>query len=82
MKTKLKTKYGVAVKNRQGYYRIVTHKEGNHNKSLHRCVIEDYYGNIPSNHNIHHINGDKGDNRIENLVVLPIEQHKMLHNII
>ena len=76
---KFKTKYGVAVKNKNGYYRIVTRKEGNYNKSLHKCVVEDYYGEIPVNHSIHHINGDKNDNRIENLIVLPVEQHQTLH---
>lgn len=76
--TTIKTKYGICVKTRRGYYRIISHKEGNYNKLLHRCVVNEYYGNIPDGHNIHHING-KEDNRIENLVVLPIEQHKQLH---
>ena len=82
MKTRVKTKYGLAVRNRRGYYRIVTRKEGNYNKSLHRCVINEYYGNIPCGHNIHHVNGDKSDNRIENLIVLPVEQHRQLHTIL
>lgn len=80
--TSINTKYGVAVRTRNGYYRIVSRKEGNYNKTLHRCVINEYYGNIPKNHNIHHVNGDKSDNRIENLIVLPMEQHKMIHKIL
>lgn len=78
----IKTKYGGAVKNKYGYYRIITRKEGNFRKLLHRCVVEDYYGKIPPNHNIHHINMDKEDNRIENLIILPMEQHKQLHNML
>ena len=81
MKT-IQTKYGGAVKNRKGYYRIVTRKEGNYNKLLHKCVVEEYYGKIPSGHSIHHINMDKADNHIENLIVLPIAQHRELHKIL
>lgn len=79
---KIQTKYGGVVRNKYGYYRIITRKEGNYNKLLHRCVVEDYYGRIPPNHNIHHINGNKEDNRIENLIVLPVHQHRELHNML
>ena len=78
----INTKYGAAVKSKNGYFRIVSYKEGNYNKSLHKCVVEDYYGKIPANHSIHHINMDKADNRIENLIVLPIAQHRELHKIL
>lgn len=80
--TTIKTKYGVCVRNKRGYYRIISHKEGNFRKFLHRCVVKDYYGKIPAGHNIHHINGNKGDNRIENLIVLPIGQHIQLHKML
>lgn len=78
----IKTKYGDVVKNKYGYYRIISRKEGNYNKLLHKCVVEDYYGKIPPNHSIHHINRNKSDNRVENLVVLPVEQHRELHKIL
>ena len=79
---KLKTKYGLCVINKRGYYRVISHKEGNFRKLLHKCVVEDYYGKIPVNHNIHHINGVKSDNRIENLCVLPVDQHRQLHQML
>lgn len=79
---KIETKYGVCVRNKRGYYRIISQSEGNFNKFLHRCVVEEYYGKIPQGHNIHHINGDKSDNRLENLVVLPVEQHNQLHKML
>lgn len=80
--TTIKTKYGVCVRNKRGYYRIISRKEGNYNKLLHRCVVEEYYGKIPQGHNIHHINGNKGDNRLENLAVLPTNQHRELHKML
>ena len=78
----IQTKYGAVVKNKHGYYRVITRKEGNYNKLLHKCVVEDYYGKIPANHSIHHINMNKEDNRIENLIILPMEQHMQLHQIL
>lgn len=42
----LNTKFGRAKINTKGYYRIITSKEGNHNKYLHRLIFEDFYGKI------------------------------------
>jgi len=46
----------------------------------HRLIWEKKYGKIPKGHQIHHINGDKSDNRIENLQMLYIIEHTQLHN--
>lgn len=49
------------------------------NLYLHRVVYEDAYGAIPSGMHIHHINGDCGDNRIENLECLTAKEHRAKH---
>ena len=47
----------------------------------HRYVMEQKLGFVlPKEFDVHHINGDKTDNRIENLVVLTHGAHTILHN--
>lgn len=74
------TKYGNAEKS-VGYYRITTRKEGNHGKYLHCLIWEDFYGrSVPKGYVIHHLNGDKIDNRIQNLQCVESNTHKRFHN--
>lgn len=42
----------------------------------HRYVWEQAHGPIPSNIHIHHANGDKADNRLENLVATDAQGHR------
>jgi hypothetical protein len=54
-----------------GYYELTTGKR----TLMHRYVWEKEVGVIPKGYDIHHINEDKSDNRIENLECLPKAEH-------
>lgn len=46
----------------------------------HRLVIEEFFERkLKSNEHVHHINGDKGDNRLKNLVVITPKAHMFIH---
>ena len=59
-------KGGLPRKNKRGYMEF---RHGEHRGKLeHRVVYEKHYNvQLKPNQSIHHINGDKTDNRIENL---------------
>lgn len=47
---------------------------------LHHWVWEQHYGDIPTGYHIHHINGNRLDNRIENLQLMLARDHLLLHS--
>lgn len=59
---------------KSGYYR-----NGTHQKLAHRHAWEVEHGPIPEGWHIHHIDRDRGNNAIENLMCLSVEDHKQLH---
>ena len=80
MSETLHTKWGNAHIDEKGYYRITSRKEGNRNKRLHNLIWEAYNGKLPENMVIHHIDGNKTNNRIDNLELLSSTEHATLHN--
>lgn len=49
------------------------------NKRINRLVYETFVGDIPKGYDIHHINGIKTDNRVENLCLLEKSRHSKMH---
>jgi len=50
------------------------------NFPIHRAVYLYYRGDIPANHDIHHIDHNKANNVVENLQCLTPAEHKHVHN--
>lgn len=48
-------------------------------KRLHRYIWEKEVGAIPKGYHIHHINGNKSDNRIDNLSLMTATGHQRVH---
>ena len=57
-----------------GYYLNSTIRE-----RIHRYIWEKEVGAIPEGCHIHHLNGDKSDNRIENLAIMTGKGHLRMH---
>lgn len=66
-----------------GYLSIVLRYKGKKTHTrMHRLVYESFVGEIPKgkgNH-IHHLNGNKQDNRVENLCFRTAKEHSLIHN--
>jgi hypothetical protein len=60
-----------------GYY---IHNSVGSNIRMHRYVWEYYYGKIPKGYEIHHIDGNRGNNDISNLRILTTKEHRKYHS--
>lgn len=77
----MKTKWGNARINKNGYYLITSRKEGNMGKLLHRLIWEDFYGcEIPEGYVIHHRDQNPSNNCILNLQLMRDKDHRSLHH--
>ena len=66
------------VNQKGGYFTVLLCKNGvQYTHRIHRLVYENFVGEIPKGHkwHIHHINGNKQDNRVENLELLSSMEH-------
>lgn len=51
-----------------------------HNYLVHRLVAKAFISDCLEDKQVHHINGNKADNRLENLKVMTMIEHQRLHN--
>ena len=64
---------------RTGYYLCSTQSPDGTRKRMHVYVWEYYNGPVQDNYHVHHIDGDKSNNNIENLELLRGREHLSLH---
>lgn len=68
--------------NNQGHRQICYRQNGRIiNMSLHRLIWEAFNGEIPTGFDVHHIDEDPNNNRLDNLKVLSRDEHNKLHGI-
>ena len=66
-----------------GYLVCTTSEKGKRRKRLHEVLWEEKYGReVPKGCVIHHLDWNKNNNIVENLVCLTVEEHERVHNII
>ena len=74
----MRRKYGTGHVTRKGYIRV---GDGTGKSRMQHVIVwESEFGPVPDGHCIHHVNGDKQDNRIENLACLDHTTHKRIHS--
>lgn len=68
--------------NENGYYSIMgkyPQQKGLHKMPIHRLAYIAFFGNPPPGYHIHHIDRDKHNNSMDNLVALSESEHSQVH---
>jgi hypothetical protein len=70
----------LSVKNSKGWYLSVPLiKDGKKTtKRIHRLVVEAFIGEIPIGYEVHHIDGSKQNNHVDNLQIIELRQHRIM----
>lgn len=72
----------VSVKNSKGWYLTIplTHKKKRKTCRIHKLVYEAFLGDIPEGCHVHHIDGSKQNNNVENLFLFSKSDHLSIHS--
>ena len=70
---------GPLYSDRRGY--LHTYGRGHEHCWIHRARWEAKHGTIPKNYDVHHIDGDVGNNSIDNLACMLHGEHIRLHRL-
>lgn len=63
-----------------GYYERSEKRKGvKTSYRLHREVYREHHGVVPDGHDVHHVNHDKTDNSVGNLLAVTRSEHRKLH---
>lgn len=80
------TPYILSNKNSKGDYLsvILSHNNNKRYVRIHKLVYEAFIGEIPNylKYNIHHIDHNKQNNRYDNLILLSVKEHHLIHSTI
>lgn len=64
-----------------GYHSVLIYSKYDkkrHRYLVHRLVADAFIGNV-KNYQVHHLDGDKGNNRVDNLEIIDVKDHNRLH---
>jgi len=65
---------------KEGYLYFFPCKNGkSKNYRIHNCLYEAFVKPIPKGYEVHHINHNKKDNRLENLCLIELHKHRKMH---
>ena len=71
----------VSVKNSKEWYLTICLVDKNHKRStkrIHQMVAEAFIGKIPSGHHVHHKDGNKQNNCVDNLEIVHPTKHRLI----